>query len=60
VRLDDEAFGLECGEVVANCGGRNREMSLVDDGARADRLAGANVLLDEGAKDLRPAIFEHV
>jgi hypothetical protein len=35
-------------------------MGTFHDGARADRLAGANVLLDEGAQDLRSAIFEHL
>src|SRR5262249_51691749 len=58
VRRIDEAELLEVGHHVAHRGGRQRRGDQAGDIARADRLAGGEVALDDLAEDVARALTE--
>ena len=50
--MGEQSERLELGELAADGRRRNAEPGAVDDGLRADRLAGRDVLLDHPPKDV--------
>ena len=59
VRLSNKAVGLEFGEIVANGCAGYVDGAPFKHGARTDRLAGSDVLLNQGLKNDGSAVIEH-
>ena len=59
VRLGDEALFLQHGHVVADRRRRDAQAVPLDQRLRADRLLGADVVLDDGSEDVELAVVEH-
>ena len=59
VRLGDESIGLEPREVIAHGCARDVEAAAIEYGLRADGLARADELLDEGLENPSPAVIKH-
>jgi hypothetical protein len=59
VRLGDVALVLQHGHVVADRGRRDTQRVPLDQGLRPDRLAGVDVVLDDGAQHGESAVLAH-
>jgi hypothetical protein len=50
--VGQEPERLELGQLASHGGGRDAEIRALDEHARADRLAGGDVLLDDAPQNL--------